>query len=143
MKRHLSMASASALAAAVGLVASQSRADAPALHPNSELYRVATPAAATGRSGNATLASRALMNKDGTTDFDITTGVLDSTAVAPGNITKVQIKTYNGNADVQWTKNYSSLATGGTLHYNFPDLHHGQPIQTQAKPNTICGASKP
>lgn len=107
------------------------------LSPNSAKYRVASPPAATGRAGNATLAARALLNKDGSTDVDITTGQLDSSATAPGNISKAQIKTYNGAGDVQWTKNYNSLTSGGTLHYNFADLHHGQPIQVQTNVDKI------
>jgi hypothetical protein len=131
MKR-LSVVSVITLGAVSLFTASAALADAPATHSNADPYRVNKPAAATGRAGNATLAARALMNKDGTTDVDITTGKLDSTAVAPGNISKVQIKTFNGDAEVQWTKNYSSLTSGGTLHYNFPELHRGQSIQTQA-----------
>jgi len=133
--KHHSLVSALTVGA-VFLVVTAANAG-PTLHSNSEPYKMSKAAAATGRSGNANLAVRALLNKDGSTDIDITTGKLDSTAAAPGNITKVQIKTYNGDADVQWTKNYTALASGGALHYSFNDLHRGQSIQTQANIDKI------
>jgi hypothetical protein len=50
--------------------------------------------------GSASLAVRALLGKDDKTTFDVTTGTLDSAEVAPGNISKVQFKVFNGDGDV-------------------------------------------
>lgn len=134
------MLSRSTMVAAVMAVAGGTAlAEGPVLHPNASSYHTQSASAATGRSGNAKLAVRALLNQSGSTDVDVTTGVLDSTAVAPGNISKLQVKAYNGLGDVQWAKNYTGLTSGGTLHYSYDDLHRGQPIQSQANIRSIDG----
>jgi hypothetical protein len=131
---------ASAVIGALAVVTSQSAfAGQPTLHSNADPPAPRNPSAAAGRSGTASLTARVLLNKDGTSDVDVTTGALDSSAAAPGNISKLQIKTFNGAGDVQWTKNYASLTSGGRLHYNFADIHRGQPIQTQANIKAIDG----
>jgi hypothetical protein len=119
--------------------AAASADNGPVLHSNARLYRVRNPSAATGRSGSASLAVRALLGKDGKTALDVTTGTLDSAEVAPGNISKIQFKGFNGDGDVRWTKNYSGLTLGGTLQYTFDDLHRGQPVQTQGNITGING----
>src|SRR5437867_5935651 len=43
-------------------------------HPNSEKYRDSGFQPATGRSGSATVSTRALLDKAGTTDVEVTTG---------------------------------------------------------------------
>ncbi|MBI3204843.1 MAG: hypothetical protein HYZ29_25125 [Myxococcales bacterium] len=128
------------LAGSAALLVSATAAGAgPTLLPNTQPYRVKTPSAATGRSGNARLATRALLAKDGKTVFDVTTGELDSGASAPGNIAKVQFKTFDGLGEVAWAKNYPSLTGGGSVAYTFDELHRGQPVQTQANVTGIDG----
>lgn len=107
-------------------------ANGPPLHPNSELYRQKEPPAATGRSGNANLSVRMLMNRNGTTDVNVTTGTLDSATAAPGRLSKVQLKAYDGAGGVQGVQNYNGLNAGGSFALEVPDLERGQPIETQA-----------
>ena len=57
---------------------------AAATHPNSEKYRDSGFRPATGSSGSATVSVRALLDKAGTTDVEVTTGTFDE-ASAPGS----------------------------------------------------------
>src|SRR5205814_10164127 len=61
--------------------------------PNQQKYRDAGSHPATGRSGSASLAARALLGKDGITTLDMSTGTLDEPG-APGSIAKVQTKVF-------------------------------------------------
>jgi hypothetical protein len=117
-------------------LAQQAPGGPPALHPNAQAYGVKHPAA-TGRAGNATLQARALLDKNGTTDLNVTTGALDGATAAPGNIAKLQVKAYNRAGDVAWVQNFNSLSHGGALAYTFPSLHRGEPFQVQANVNGI------
>jgi hypothetical protein len=140
MKRVASSANAVLIAAAALLVSAAASANnGPVLHPNAQLYHVQNPSAATGRSGSASLTVRALLGKDGETTVDVTTGTLDSAAVAPGNIDKIQFKAFNEDGEVRWTKNDANLTLGGELQYTFDDLHRGHTVETQAKITGIDG----
>src|SRR5437763_3795012 len=69
-------------------------------HPNSEKYRDSGFQPATGRSGSASVSTRALLDKTGTTDVDVTTGTFDGSP-APGTLGMVQVKAFtpSGNLD--------------------------------------------
>jgi hypothetical protein len=121
------------------LVTGEAWAQAPVLHPNAQPYSIKSPAAATGRAGNAQLAVRALRSKSGETTLEVTTGQLDGGAPSVGNITKLQFKTYNGLGELSGTRNYTGLSNTGSLQYTFTELVVGQPFQTQANIKGIDG----
>lgn len=97
-------------------------------------YRNAGAQKATGRSGNATLEVRALRSRDNTTLLEVTTGALDETAVAPGNLAKLQMKALNPDdlAEALWTANYNHREGGGYASYTLASPGRGMPIQVQA-----------
>jgi hypothetical protein len=71
--------------------------------------------------------SRALLDKSGTTDFELTTGKLDSTATAPGNVDKLDIELVQpeGTPESQqreFEKEYHHLRGGGYVHYAYTGL---------------------
>jgi hypothetical protein len=140
MKPVTSAASAVLIATATLLASAAASAnDHPALHPNANLHHLRNASAATGRAGSASLAVRAFLGQDGKTTVDVTTGTLDSPEAAPGNIKKVQLKGFNGDGDVAWSKSYSDLSQGGSLVLSLDGLHRGQPVQTQGNITGING----
>lgn len=106
---------------------------------NTVKYRDAGARPATGRAGTATLSARALLNKDNSTDLEVTTGTLDSEAPAPGNISKVQIKSFDQNDHLRYTRNFNGLSVGGTFKLRMTDVFHAQPLQVQANVRGIDG----
>ena len=86
-----------------------------------------------------TLQARALMNKDGTTDFELTTGKLDSTASAPGRIVRVELslpETRNEGREREnreWEAEYEHLKGDGYFHAVLPGREHGQTLNVRAK----------
>ena len=123
--------------ALVVVVALTHAARADQLVRNSQQYSNRSPAAATGRSGNATAAVSALLDRNGTTSLLVTAGRTDGTVA--GNITKLQLKAFNANEQVAWTRNYINLS-GSTQHLALPGFLRGQPIQTQVNIKGIDGA---
>jgi hypothetical protein len=103
----------------------------PVLHPGSERYRVSAPPS-TGRSGSATLTARALLGKDGETTVEVSTATLDTATLAPGNISKLQIKLLDGQGRVRAAQNHTRLSSGGRLQLSLEGLGRGQPMQLQA-----------
>lgn len=112
-------------------VQSPAAADKPTLIPNSQRYAHNGAKPGTGRSGSASLAARALLGKDGKTDLEITTGQLDTTATAPGNISKTQVKFLTFTGEAANTLNSNNLSGGGYVKYTYPGLPRGQRIQVQ------------
>ncbi|MBN1207461.1 MAG: hypothetical protein JXB05_21465 [Myxococcaceae bacterium] len=106
-------------------------ADKPVLHPGSQRYRVSAPPA-TGRSGSATLMARALLGKGGQTTVEVSTSTLDTATVAPGNISKLQIKLLDDQGRARGSENYTGLNLGGRLQVTLQGLGRGQPLQVQA-----------
>jgi hypothetical protein len=94
---------------------------------------------ATGRSGSASLTARALLNKDGKTDIELTTGALDSTQTPPGNIKKAQLKPLNEDGNALYARNYNGLSGGGYFATQVSDLHRLQQVQAQANIDGIDG----
>lgn len=101
---------------------------------NQVKYRNAGAQPATGRSGNATLEVRALRSKDNSTLLEVTTGALDETAVPPGNLAKLQVKSLNPDdlTEALWTQNYNHREGGGYASYVLETPGRGMPIQVQA-----------
>ena len=102
--------------------------------PNGTRYHDSSRQPATGRSGLATLLARALGNKDGSIDLEVTTGgSLDGAPAAPGNLNKVQVKAFpTAAADPMFTKNYNGLTSGGRAAYSYAGIGRGALVQVQA-----------
>jgi hypothetical protein len=115
----------------IAALPSAALADKPVLHPGSQRYRVSAPHA-TGRSGSATLVARALLGKAGETTVEVSTSTLDTATVAPGNISKLQIKLLDAQGAARGSRNYSGLNLGGRLQVTLGGLGRGQPLQVQA-----------
>jgi len=113
----------------------------PALYSNSVKYRDAGKPHATGRSGNATVQARALMDKAGVTTIDVTTGELDAAGSAPGAFDKIQVKGLNPQdlTTALWVDNYNALKKAGlaTYTYSYAKLGYNMPIQVQANVSGI------
>lgn len=107
----------------------------PALFPNSRRYREQTVPHTSNRSGSATLTGRALLAKDGSTALEVTTGDL-STAVAPGNITKLQLKIMDPDGVPLTTENFNGLS-GGYQTRTLPGLSRHQRVQVQGNVRDI------
>lgn len=90
--------------------------------PNSIKYRDSGLAAAKGHAGDATIEVRALINRDLTTDIEVTT---DS-----GSITKVQVKA--GGT----TQNFNALDAGSTFSVNVDPIGRGAAVDVQAHVDT-------
>jgi hypothetical protein len=102
-------------------------------NPNSQKYSNTGAQPATGRSGSASLELRALLNKDGSTDVEVTTGSLEA-GTKPGNIDKTQVKLLLGDTPA---KNYNNLKGGGYWTVRYPGLQRGNGIQVQANVSGI------
>src|SRR6184192_298839 len=104
---------------------------APASHPNSQKYRDSGVHPATGRSGSAVVSTRALVDKSGTTDVEVTTGTFDDTLPAPGTLATVQVKAYSRSGKYVFTDNHTGLSGGGTAIFPYTVLPHGTPLEVQ------------
>lgn len=81
------------------------------LTPNTIKYKDSGLKNASGRSGSARIETRALLGRDGVTDLEITTASFDTTATAPGDIERVQVKSDFDTDDAQ-TRNYTDVGGG-------------------------------
>jgi hypothetical protein len=108
-------------------------------HPNSEKYRDSGFQPATGRSGSATVSTRALLDKAGTTDVEVTTGTFDEGS-APGTLAKVKVKAYSPSGKHVFTDNHDGLSGDGTVSFPYTTLPHGTPLEVQAQVLGIDGA---
>lgn len=99
--------------------------------PNSQKYRDSSLPHAHGSDGSASIEARALIGRDRVTTLEVTTGALDTTAPAPGNIDKLQLKI----GDV--TTNYNNLAGGGTFALQLTGLARGNTLQVQTNVSGI------
>ncbi|HEY0970326.1 MAG TPA: hypothetical protein VGE02_05050 [Gemmatimonadales bacterium] len=114
----VSMAAAGGSARLSSIPANFTRAD--------RRYASTGHAPSTGRSGSASLQSRALLGKDGTTLVEVTTGALDA-AGAPGQLVKLQLK----NLTDSTTRNYNRLSAGGSWSESLTRTTRGQLLQLQ------------
>jgi hypothetical protein len=101
----------------------------PAAHPNSEKYRDAGFQPVTGRSGSAVVTARALLDKSGTTDVEVTTGTFDE-GPGPGTLARVQVKAFSPSGELAFTDNYDGLSATAT--YPYTTLPHGAALQVQS-----------
>src|SRR5467141_2702065 len=104
-------------------IAASMTTPAAASHPNSEKYRDSGFHPATGRSGSAVVSTRALLDKSGTTDVDVTTGTFDGGS-APGSLGMVQVKAFAPSGKLAFTDNHTGLS-GATASFSYGTLPHG------------------
>jgi hypothetical protein len=83
--------------------------------------------------GDASIQTRALLGRDGTTTIEITTGQLDVANSATGTLEKVQLKVSGKNG---WTKNYNNAKSTGTFILPVTGLTRGTTIQIHANVRT-------
>lgn len=107
------------------------------LHSNAIKYADNGAHPATGRSGSASIMSRALLGKDGSTVVEATTGTLDQGA-APGTISKVQAKL--NHVGTLSTANYNGLNAGGYWTQSYTGLQRSDKVQVQANVRGIDGS---
>src|ERR1051325_1336173 len=108
-------------------------------HPNSEKYRDSGFQPATGRSGSATVSTRALLDKAGTTDVEITTGTFDGSP-APGTLRMVQVKASTPSGNSAFTDNHTGLSAGATASFSYTTLPHGTSLQVQSAVDSSDGS---
>ena len=117
--------------------ASSARADSP-LQSNSVKYRDAGNKPASGRSGSASLEARALLGKDRVTTVEVSTGTLDVPA-PPGNISKVQLKTFGLSGSLIESVNSNGLSGGGYWSTRITGVPRGVFMEVQANVRNIDG----
>jgi hypothetical protein len=100
-------------------------------HPNREKYSDAGAKPATGRSGSASVESRALLSKDGAALLEATTGSLEG-GTAPGQIRKLQVKLLSQAGAPLFVENYNGLAGTGYWSHRYASLGRNQKLQLQA-----------
>ena len=99
--------------------------------PHGAKYRDQGAKPATGRAGLAAIEARALLDRTGRTDIEVTTGRFEGIG-GGGNLEKVQVKLFSGGALVE-TDNYRQGASGvGTGTYSYDGLNPGYTVQVQA-----------
>ena len=77
--------------------------------------------------------SRALLDKSGTTTFELTTGQLDSSAPAPGNVHELHLRVRRGKGKKGFEKEWEHLRGGGYVSYPLAGLGHGEVIDVKAE----------
>lgn len=106
---------------------------------NSVKYRDAGKKPGTGREGSASLMIRALMDKDREVELDITTGTEDDLNAkrGPGNLDKIQLKTFDPKGNHLSTVNYNKLKNGGFAQYGLKHLERHGGVQVQSNVSGI------
>ena len=104
----------------------------PGLTSNSVRYADNSMPAASGRDGAVTVTARAMIDVDGNTDLEVTTGDLSDISTAPGTFTKLQIKALDlETPDIDtpiWVDNQNRLNDGGYFSTTYSGLSRGQQL---------------
>jgi hypothetical protein len=79
------------------------------------------------------LQARALLDKAGVTEFELTTGQLDSSATPSGNINEVRIRVLRADGKKDFDKKYEHLTGGGYVRFVLTGLTHGQLLEVKAE----------
>lgn len=104
--------------------------------PMAAKYRDQGAKPTTGRAGSAAIEARALMDINGKTDIEVTTGRFEGIG-GGGTLGKVQVKLFNAGTLVE-TDNYRLGTAGvGTGTFSYDGLHPGQVAQVQANVSGI------
>jgi len=102
---------------------------------------------AKGTAGDLTLRSRFLLDKDGNTQFEISTAPFDVGAAPVGNISHVELRAIDpsraagdddykdgdSGKEFRFRKEFEHLRDGGYFTRTFPGLPHGLNIRVEAK----------
>jgi hypothetical protein len=97
-----------------------------------------------GTANGLTLQSRALLDKAGKTEVEISTAPFDIGAAAPGNITEVELRAVDprrrgddddrdGKDGKRFRKEYDHLSQGGDVKWSYTGLPHGQALSVRAE----------
>jgi hypothetical protein len=78
-----------------------------------------------------TLQSRALLDSAGNTEFELTTGKLDSSDTPPFNITQVEIRALRPEGRKEFEREFENLSSG-YFHSIFTGLAHGETLDVEA-----------
>jgi len=108
--------------------------------PNGVPYRNPAFKDATGRSGGASVTARAMLNQDGSTDLEVTTGDFDGTA-PENDMTKLQVKLLDDEDDATWTDNQNRIRSG-FVHSIYDDVIRHDRLQVQASVNVPNASGK-
>jgi hypothetical protein len=102
-------------------------------HENEEHYRDQGAHPQVVRAAGIVLQSRALLNKAGKTDFELTTGQLDSSAVPPGNINQIKIRVERAAPQKDFKKEWEDLSNGGYAYYELTGLAHNEILSVKTE----------
>jgi len=83
--------------------------------------------------GGITLQSRALMDGAGKTDFELTTGTLDSSATPPFNINEIEIHAVRPAGQKGFERHFENLLSGGYAYYELTGLAHGEILDVKTE----------
>jgi hypothetical protein len=101
-------------------------------NPMSKKYRDTGAKPVGGRSGSAALEVRALRDRAGATELEVTTGQFEG-AAPKGTLAKVQVKLLTASGESMQTDNYKKTLTGnGYASFTYDELRRGQKVQVQA-----------
>jgi len=104
--------------------------------PNTIKYKDSGAQAAKGRSGNATIEARVLLNMDGTADIEITTGQFEPYVAGTGIIERVQIRAAGADP-----VNYNNTGGGDTFTISrVSGLAHNQAVEVTAHVTGVDGS---
>lgn len=98
---------------------------------SSKHYRESGVGNATGRAGSANMTARALLDKDGNTIVEVTTGSFDSANTPPGSFGKVQFKPLSSAGNALFTQNFFPSTASGYYSFASLSLHRAGQIQLQ------------
>jgi len=104
--------------------------------PNTIKYSDSGIKPASARAGSAAIETRALVNRDGSGDVEVTTGSLESGGAA-GQIASMQLKV--GTAGAPATTNYPNV-DNATAAAHLPELFRHEPVDVQANVRGVDGA---
>jgi hypothetical protein len=104
---------------------------------SSKHYRESGVGNATGRSGSANMVARALLDKNGNTIVEVTTGTFDSSNTPPGSFRKVQYKPLTAAGKALYAQNFFPTTASGYYSFVSPALHRAEQIQLQGNISDI------
>jgi hypothetical protein len=99
-------------------------------YPNSRKYRDAGFHPATASVGSATISTRALLGRSGTTDVEVTTGTFEG-GTPSGTLSSVQVKGYDPGGAQLFTSTNTSLSAS-TVSFPYSGLARGSRVQVKA-----------
>lgn len=83
------------------------------------------------------MTARALLDKDGNTIVEVTTGTFDSTSPPPGSFRKVQFKPMTAAGNALSAQNFFPTTASGYYSFVSPSLHRAEQIQLQGNISDI------